>query len=75
MRLTDNEAGAFRPRRSVLYMPSSNERLAKAKALPVDALILDLRTQSPPTPRKLPANRLARQCVPANMVDGVDDSS
>ena len=37
------EAGAFRPRRSVLYMPSSNERaLAKAKALPVDALILDL---------------------------------
>jgi citrate lyase subunit beta / citryl-CoA lyase len=34
---------AFRPRRSVLYMPSSNERaLEKAKALPVDALILDL---------------------------------
>ncbi|HET6666370.1 MAG TPA: CoA ester lyase [Intrasporangium sp.] len=34
---------SFRPRRSVLYMPSSNERaLEKAKALPVDALILDL---------------------------------
>lgn len=34
---------AFRPRRSVLYMPSSNERaLEKAKTLPVDALILDL---------------------------------
>ncbi|MDX6326957.1 MAG: citrate lyase subunit beta / citryl-CoA lyase [Nocardioidaceae bacterium] len=34
---------AFRPRRSVLYMPSSNERaLEKAKSLPVDALILDL---------------------------------
>jgi len=34
---------AYRPRRSVLYMPSSNERaLAKAKTLPVDALILDL---------------------------------
>ena len=33
----------FRPRRSVLYMPSSNERaLDKAKALPADALILDL---------------------------------
>ncbi|MFW5472239.1 HpcH/HpaI aldolase/citrate lyase family protein [Knoellia sp. CPCC 206450] len=31
------------PRRSVLYMPSSNERaLEKAKTLPVDALILDL---------------------------------
>ena len=33
----------FRPRRSVLYMPSSNERaLEKAKALPCDGLILDL---------------------------------
>ncbi|WP_307835918.1 HpcH/HpaI aldolase/citrate lyase family protein [Phycicoccus sonneratiae] len=33
----------LRPRRSVLYMPSSNERaLAKAKTLPVDGLILDL---------------------------------
>ena len=33
----------FRPRRSVLYMPSSNERaLDKAKSLPADALILDL---------------------------------
>ena len=32
-----------RPRRSVLYMPSSNERaLEKAKSLPCDALILDL---------------------------------
>lgn len=35
--------GIFRPRRSVLYLPSSNERaLEKAKTLPVDALILDL---------------------------------
>ena len=34
---------AFRPRRSVLYMPSSNERaLEKAKSIPCDALILDL---------------------------------
>lgn len=34
---------AFRPRRSVLYMPSSNARaLDKAKTLPCDALILDL---------------------------------
>ena len=33
----------YRPRRSVLYMPSSNERaLEKAKSLPVDTLILDL---------------------------------
>ncbi|MEP9382226.1 CoA ester lyase [Nocardioides sp. KR10-350] len=35
--------GAFKPRRSVLYMPSSNERaLEKAKTIPADALILDL---------------------------------
>jgi citrate lyase subunit beta/citryl-CoA lyase len=34
---------AFRPRRSVLYMPSSNERaLEKAKTLACDGLILDL---------------------------------
>ena len=35
--------GTYRPRRSVLSCPSSNERaLEKAKTLPVDALILDL---------------------------------
>jgi citrate lyase subunit beta/citryl-CoA lyase len=34
---------AFRPRRSVLYMPGSNARaLEKARTLPADALILDL---------------------------------
>jgi len=34
---------ALRPRRSVLYMPSSNERaLEKAKSIPTDALIFDL---------------------------------
>jgi citrate lyase subunit beta/citryl-CoA lyase len=34
---------AYRPRRSVLYLPASNERaLEKAKSLPVDGLILDL---------------------------------
>ena len=37
------EHTAYRPRRSVLYMPASNERaLEKAKTLVVDALILDL---------------------------------
>lgn len=36
-------ATEYRPRRSVLYMPSNNERaLEKAKTLPVDGLILDL---------------------------------
>jgi len=34
---------SFRPRRSVLYMPSSNARaLEKAKTIPCDGLILDL---------------------------------
>ncbi|CAN5571964.1 CoA ester lyase [soil metagenome] len=34
---------AFRPRRSVLYMPSSNAKaLEKAKTLPIDAVIFDL---------------------------------
>ncbi|MGI8524105.1 MAG: HpcH/HpaI aldolase/citrate lyase family protein [Nocardioides sp.] len=33
----------FRPRRSVLYLPSSNQRaLEKAKSIPCDGLILDL---------------------------------
>ena len=37
------ESSAFRPRRSVLYMPSSNARaLEKAKTIPCDGLILDL---------------------------------
>jgi citrate lyase subunit beta/citryl-CoA lyase len=36
-------AADYRPRRSVLYLPASNERaLEKAKTLPVDGLILDL---------------------------------
>jgi hypothetical protein len=36
-------ASTIRPRRSVLYMPGSNRRsLDKARALPADALILDL---------------------------------
>lgn len=35
--------GAIRPRRSVLYMPGSNERaLDKARTLPADGLIMDL---------------------------------
>ena len=50
--------GAFRPRRSVLYLPSSNERaLAKAKTLPCDALILDLEDAVAPDAK--PAARAA----------------
>ena len=41
--MSDQQDSAFRPRRSVLYMPSSNDRaLEKAKTIPCDALILDL---------------------------------
>jgi citrate lyase subunit beta/citryl-CoA lyase len=45
---------AYRPRRSVLYMPASNERaLEKAKTLPVDALILDLEDAVAPDAKEL----------------------
>jgi citrate lyase subunit beta/citryl-CoA lyase len=41
--MTRQESNAYQPRRSVLYMPSSNERaLEKAKTIPCDGLILDL---------------------------------
>jgi citrate lyase subunit beta / citryl-CoA lyase len=43
MESSGSSSGAFRPRRSVLYMPSSNERaMEKAKSIPCDGLILDL---------------------------------
>jgi citrate lyase subunit beta/citryl-CoA lyase len=41
--MSPQESITFKPRRSVLYMPSSNERaLEKAKSIACDALILDL---------------------------------
>jgi citrate lyase subunit beta/citryl-CoA lyase len=41
--MTSTSSIGFRPRRSVLYMPSSNERaLEKAKTIACDGLILDL---------------------------------
>ncbi|MFT3873853.1 MAG: CoA ester lyase [Nocardioides sp.] len=52
------ESAAFRPRRSVLYMPSSNERaLEKAKTIPCDGLILDL--EDAVAPEAKPAAREA----------------
>ena len=49
---------AFRPRRSVLYLPASNPRaLEKAKAIPCDALILDL--EDAVAPEAKPAARAA----------------
>src|SRR5262245_16761442 len=47
LRCTKIKTGGFamqgRPRRSVLYVPGSNERaLEKARSLPADALIFDL---------------------------------
>ena len=51
---TAGEQAAYRPRRSVLYMPASNERaLEKAKTLPVDALILDLEDAVAPDAKDL----------------------
>src|SRR6476469_9739653 len=51
-------ADALRPLRSVLYMPASNERaLEKAKAIPCDALILDL--EDAVAPEAKPAARAA----------------
>ncbi|HNA98995.1 MAG TPA: CoA ester lyase [Marmoricola sp.] len=48
----------FKPRRSVLYMPSSNQRaLEKAKTIPCDALILDLEDAVAPDAK--PEARLA----------------
>jgi citrate lyase subunit beta/citryl-CoA lyase len=55
-----------RPRRSVLYLPASNERaLEKAKTLPVDALILDLEDAVAPD-----AKASARELACAATVSG-----
>ena len=55
-----------RPRRSVLYLPASNERaLEKAKTLPVDALILDLEDAVAPD-----AKASARELACAAAVSG-----
>jgi citrate lyase subunit beta/citryl-CoA lyase len=49
---------SYRPRRSVLYLPASNERtLEKAKSIPCDGLILDL--EDAVAPEAKPAARLA----------------
>ena len=49
----------IRPRRSVLYMPGSNERaLDKARGLPADALILDLEDAVAPNDKQI-----ARECI------------
>src|SRR6478672_9244305 len=55
-----------RPRRSVLYMPGSNERaLEKARAIPADALIFDLEDAVAPD-----AKVLARDQVCAAVKSG-----
>lgn len=53
----------FRPRRSVLFMPSSNERaLEKAKTLPADTLVFDLEDAVAPN-AKGAARELAVQAL------------
>jgi citrate lyase subunit beta/citryl-CoA lyase len=50
----------LRPRRSVLYMPGANERaLEKARALPTDALILDLEDSVAPDAKDDARKRVA----------------
>lgn len=63
----DSQAGnAIRPRRSVLYMPGSNERaLEKARSLPADGLIMDLEDSVAPD-----AKSAARNNVVAAIRDG-----
>ncbi|ABD12162.1 citrate lyase beta subunit [Frankia casuarinae] len=56
---------AYRPRRSVLYMPGANERaMEKARNLPADALILDLEDAVAPV-----AKERAREQVCAAVAD------
>jgi citrate lyase subunit beta/citryl-CoA lyase len=56
---------AIRPRRSVLYMPGSNARaIEKARALPADALILDLEDAVAPEAKEL-ARRQVCEAVKA----------
>lgn len=50
----------IRPRRSVLYMPGSNARaLEKAKALPVDGIILDLEDSVAPDAKETARKQVA----------------
>jgi citrate lyase subunit beta / citryl-CoA lyase len=50
----------IRPRRSVLYMPGSNERaLEKARSLPADGLILDLEDSVAPEAKPLARRQVA----------------
>jgi citrate lyase subunit beta/citryl-CoA lyase len=59
-------SAAYQPRRSVLYMPGSNERaLEKAKTIPCDGLILDLEDAVAPD-----AKPAAREKVCAAAVSG-----
>ncbi|AEH08053.1 MULTISPECIES: HpcH/HpaI aldolase/citrate lyase family protein [Protofrankia] len=61
------DSAAYRPRRSVLYMPAANERaLEKARSIPADALILDLEDAVAPD-----AKDAARERAGAKVADGV----
>jgi citrate lyase subunit beta/citryl-CoA lyase len=56
--MKENTAMQIRPRRSVLYMPGSNQRaMEKAKTLPVDSLVLDLEDAVAPA-QKVAARKL-----------------
>jgi citrate lyase subunit beta/citryl-CoA lyase len=61
--MSDTQGSGFRPRRSLLYMPSSNAKaLEKAKTLPVDGIIFDLEDAVAPD-AKVEARAAAAEAV------------
>ena len=58
-----------RPRRSVLYMPGSNERaLEKAKTIAADALIFDLEDSVPVSAKLTGVKSGFTYTIPANAI-------
>lgn len=70
--MNDQAPSDFRPRRSVLYVPASNERaLAKAPGLGADAIVFDLEDAVAPDAR--PAARVAlARAVTATAATGIE---
>ena len=56
----------FRPRRSVLYMPSSNERALEKAKTSLDALILDLEDAVAPDAKPAAREAACAAAAPAS---------
>jgi citrate lyase subunit beta/citryl-CoA lyase len=60
-------SAAFRPRRSVLFMPASNARaLEKARSLRADGLIIDLEDAVAPDAKSAARDGVARSLIPGS---------